>query len=397
MASTTEDAMPARARRKSIPVHPPLDRGRAAPSRIAVFLPNLRGGGAERAMLLFAREALDRGLRVDIVVGRADGPFGRLVPPGCTVVDLGRGRVLAAIPALARYLRRTRPDALYSTLAHCNIAALLASRLACAGVRVVVREAVVPISSDDAKTVSGHVIRHLIPIVYRWAHAVIAVSGTVAEELHALGPGLGHRVVVLPTPVVSEQLLEEAERPLHHPWFADGAPPVVLGVGRLDPQKDFATLLRAFAVVRRRRPVRLIVLGEGRERPQLIGLSRGLGITADVELPGFVDNPFPYLKRAAVFVLSSRWEGMPTALLQAMALDTPVVSTDCPGGSREVLQHGRLGHLVAPGDVDALAQAVEAAVEAGPRPDAGEYVRRLYGASEGTTRYLELMHDRGLA
>jgi glycosyltransferase involved in cell wall biosynthesis len=147
-------------------------------------------------------------------------------------------------------------------------------------------------------------------------------------------------------------------------------------------------------VVRRRRPVRLIVLGEGRERPQLIGLSRGLGIAADVELPGFVDNPFSYLKRAAVFVLSSRWEGMPTALLQAMALDTAVVSTDCPGGSREVLQHGRLGHLVAPGDVDALAQAIEAAVDAGPRPGAGEYVRRLYGASEGATRYLELLHDR---
>jgi glycosyltransferase involved in cell wall biosynthesis len=363
-----------------------------ASNRIAIFIPSLHGGGAERAMLLFAGELLKRGMQVDIVVVRAEGRLGRLVPAAATVVNFNERRLLAAVPALARYLRRARPDALYSTMAYCNIGTLIASRLAGSPLPVVVREAVVPLSHDGAFSFHGRVTRRLIQLVYPWAHSVIAVSSEVAEELCRISGKIRHKISVLPTPVVSEDLLRDGEQPLDHPWFAPQAPPVVLGVGRLAPQKDFSALLRAFALLRRSRPLRLIVLGEGPERPALEALSRELGIAADVQLPGFVDNPFPYLKRTAVFALSSRWEGMPTALLQALAFGTPVVSTDCPGGSREVLQDGRFGGLVPPGDVESLAAAISGALGSPRRPDAAEYVRVRFGVPAAAARYLELLH-----
>jgi glycosyltransferase involved in cell wall biosynthesis len=298
------------------------------------------------------------------------------------------------VPALVRYLRRARPDALYSTLAYCNIGALVASKLARLAGPVVVREAVVPLSCERRVSLHGRLTRRLIQLTYPSAHSVIAVSSDVAAELRRITGRIGHKLVVLPTPVISEDLLRDGEQPLDHPWFDPGAPPVALGVGRLDAQKDFSTLLRAFATARRSRPLRLLVLGEGPERPALEALGRELEITADVQLPGFVDNPFPYFKRAAVFALSSQYEGMPTALLQAMAFGTPVVSTDCPGGSREVLQHGRLGALVTPGDAEALAAALAATVGSPRRPDAAEHVRVQFGARDAAARYLNLLHHR---
>lgn len=378
-------------------VSPTKRRSRVAPlaptARIAIFMPNVGGGGAQRAMLLFARELLNRGLPVEIIVARLEGQLAPLVPAAATVVNLNERGVLPALPSLARYLRRARPDALYSTMAYCNIGALLASRLAGSRLPVVVRESNVPLSADGAFSFSGRVTRRLIRLAYPWAHSVIAVSNDVAEELCRISGKIRHKISVLPTPVVSDDLLNDAEQPLDHPWFAPEEPPVVLGVGRLVPQKDFPTLLRAFASIRRVRPLRLIVLGEGPDRRALEALSRQLGIAADVQLPGFVDNPFPYLKRSAVFVLSSRWEGMPTALLQAMALGTPVVATDCPGGSRDVLQHGRFGALVPPEGAEKLATAMSAAIGSPRRPDVAEYVRDRFGTRAAADRYLKLLHN----
>jgi len=151
-----------------------------------------------------------------------------------------------------------------------------------------------------------------------------------------------------------------------HPWFQTGELPVVLGIGRLARQKDFPTLLRAFAQVRSRRPCRLVILGEGKERSALTALVERLGITPHVEMPGFVANPFAYLRRAALFVLSSAWEGSPNVLIEALALAVPSVATDCPSGPREILCEGRYGPLVPVGDDEALAEAMEAMLAAPP-------------------------------
>jgi glycosyltransferase involved in cell wall biosynthesis len=359
--------------------------------RIAVLVPSYRGGGAERAMLLFAAELVKRGIRTDVLVAQGEGPLTRLVPSGANVVHLERRGLLTALPCLAGYLRRARPDAVYSTMSHANVVAILAARLARSGTAVVVREAVGPLSYAHLG-LRGKIVRRLIPLVYPWAHAVIAVSTDVAIELVRMSSGIARKTHVLPTPVVSKALLQDGEKPLDHSWFVVGAPPVVLGAGRLHPQKDFPTLMQAFALLRRTRPLRLMVLGEGPERSALEALTRRLGIAADVRLPGFVGNPFPYFNRAAVFVLSSRYEGMANTLLQAMAFGTPVVSTDCPGGSRDVLDHGRLGGLVPPGDVSALAAAISVALASRRRDDGAAYVTQRFGVSEATDRYLRILH-----
>ena len=144
---------------------------------------------------------------------------------------------------------------------------------------------------------------------------------------------------------------------------------MILGVGRLTQAKDFPTLIRAFALVRKKRAARLMILGEGEERPKLEALVRELGLEREVTLPGFVDNPYKYMKRAAVFVLSSKWEGFGNVLVEAMALGTPVVSTDCPSGPAEILENGRWGRLVPVGDVYALAEAIIETLDEEHHPD----------------------------
>ncbi|MGB2886052.1 MAG: glycosyltransferase, partial [Dehalococcoidia bacterium] len=171
------------------------------------------------------------------------------------------------------------------------------------------------------------------------------------------------KIEVIYNPVITPELLEKAREPVDHPWFQPGEPPVVLGVGRLTEQKDFPTLLRAFALVRKERAARLVILGEGEDRPELKALVDELGIAEDVDMPGFVDNPYGYMAGAAVFALSSRWEGLPTVLIEAMALGKPVVATDCPSGAREILNDGRYGTLVPVGDAKRLATGISGMLE----------------------------------
>jgi glycosyltransferase involved in cell wall biosynthesis len=166
------------------------------------------------------------------------------------------------------------------------------------------------------------------------------------------------RVQVVYNPVITPAVSAMACQPAEHPWYGLGQPPVILGVGRLTRQKDFPTLIRAFAAVRRQRHARLIILGEGEDRAELEALVTELGLGRDVALAGFRDDAVAYMASSAVFVLSSAWEGLPTVLIEALAAGTRVVSTDCPSGPREILQEGRLGALVPVGDAPALARAV---------------------------------------
>jgi len=173
-------------------------------------------------------------------------------------------------------------------------------------------------------------------------------------------------IQVIPNPVVVPELDARAGEPLDHPWFQPGAPPVVLGVGRLKVQKDFAGLMAAFAEVRAKQQCRLVILGEGPERERLEALRDSLGLTDDIDLPGYVLNPYPYMKRASLFVLSSRWEGLPGVLIEAMAVGCPVISTDCPAGPREILSDGELAPLVPCESPTALGSAIAAALETPP-------------------------------
>ncbi|SHE67950.1 Glycosyltransferase involved in cell wall bisynthesis [Desulfofundulus australicus DSM 11792] len=360
--------------------------------RLALFLPSLRGGGAERVMVNLARGFAERGLDVDLVLAKAEGPYLSEVPAGVRVVDLGASRVLLALPGLVRYLRQEKPAAMLSTLNHANIIALWAKRLAGVPTRVVVREAnTVSLCSANASSLRGRLMPFLMRRFYPWADAVVAVSKGVTEDLIRTVGLPAEKVRVIYNPVVTEELFKKAEEPVDHPWFAPGEPPVILGVGRLTEQKDFATLIRAFALVRKERRARLVILGEGEKRPELEALVQELGQMQHVDMPGFVGNPFKYMRRAAVFVLSSRWEGLPNVLIQALALGTPVVSTDCPSGPYEILAGGRYGKLVPVGEHEELAEAIRKNLTLERENIPTKKATQPFTANEVCSRYLEVL------
>lgn len=314
-------------------------------------------------MLNLARGLAESGRAVDLVLTQAAGPFLPEVPRSVRVRDLKASRVLTGLPALARYLRRERPEAMLSVFGYSNIIALWAWRMAGVPTRLFVNEQnTVSVEAGNSLSLRGRLTPPLMKRFYPWANGIVVVSQGVRDDLARLTKIPRERITVIHNPVVRAEVLEKAQAPLAHPWFEPGQPPVLLGVGRLHPQKDYPTLLQAFAQVRQKRPARLLILGEGKERPTLEALLRRLGLEQDVSLPGFVTNPYAYMARASVFVLSSRWEGLPTVLIEALCCGTRVVSTDCPSGPREILRDGEYGQLVPVGDAGALARALETAL-----------------------------------
>jgi glycosyltransferase involved in cell wall biosynthesis len=234
----------------------------------------------------------------------------------------------------------------------------------------------------------------VMPKLMRWSYpradAVTAISVGVAEDLARVTGLQDERIRIIYNPVVTSELQERAAEGVDDTWLGPDQPPVILGVGRLVKQKDFSTLLRAFALARKRIKVRLIIIGEGEQRNALKDLGRELGVEEEVRLPGFVTNPYAYMARSAVFALSSKWEGLGMALIEAMACGTPVVSTDCPSGPREILEKGRWGRLVPVGSVESLAQAIVETVE---DPGCDPQRRAAYFSVQAAVdQYLQLLY-----
>ena len=341
-------------------------------------------------MLNVADGLARRAHRVDLVLCKATGAYLDHVPDKVRIIELrkhshwlGRASAGAAdlkgfssflfpivlarkspsairyLPDLVRYLRREKPTAILSALTHTNLTAVWGRRQADISARVIVSEHNhLSRSIRSRRQWRWRFVTPLVRRAYPQADAIVGVSDGVAADLSRLAHLPRERVTTIYNPVVTPDLQAKARAPLDHAWFHPGAPPVVLGIGRLVSQKDFPTLLRAFARVRAQRPVRLVILGEGKLRAELETLARTLGITADVALPGFVENPYAYMARAAVFALSSAWEGLSNVVIEALACGCPVVSTDCPSGPAEILAGGAYGTLVPVGDETALAQAI---------------------------------------
>ena len=357
---------------------------------LALFVPTLDGGGAERVMVTLAGAFAARDLRVELLVAKAVGPWLERLDPAVELRELGGMGVLAALPRLVAYLRRERPAALLSTLDHANLVAVWARALAGGTTRVVLREAANPADRILA-TFRDRAVDRLLARGYRRADAVVALAEAMKASLvHDTGLD-ARRVTVVPNPVPVDEVRRAAASEPDHPWFAERAP-VIVAAGRLTGQKDFATLLRAFATLPASAEARLAVLGEGPERPALESLARELGVAERVALPGFRANPYPWYRRAAVVALSSRFEGMPNVLLEAMALGRPVVATDCPTGPAEVLEGGRLGRLVPVGDADALAVALAATLAGDHAPaSALRAAAERHRLPDVADRYLEIL------
>ena len=317
---------------------------------IALFVPSLHGGGAERVILDIAGELVNRGVSVHLVLVRAEGHYRDLVPKGVRLIDLNSHRTAASLLKLVFYIRRERPAALLSTLAHANVIALAAKLLLWGHLRVVTR-----IANTYSEELATGSFKHrqalrLLKLLLPMADSIVAVSQGVADDLRSLAPKVSERVTTIYNPVVRPELAEQAAAPVNHSWFESESVPVILSAGRLTTVKDHATLLRAFAEVVQSTPARLVVLGVGPERENLLELAERLNVSQHVDLPGFVLNPFAYMSKSRLFVLSSRYEGFPNVLVQAMACGTPVASTNCRSGPREILENGKWGSLVPVGD-----------------------------------------------
>ena len=329
---------------------------------------------------------------IDLLVNGRDIPELDRLRRDIRVIDLSRRSGLTVTLRLAGYLSNERPSALLSTRERAGRQALYARRLARSAVRILVRVGTHnSVSLQQRNLVQRFLRRRALAFTYRRVDGIIAVSRGVAADLAAASGLPPERIVTLNNPTVPEDVRERAAVAVAHPWLQPGAPPVIMALGRLARVKDYPTLLQAFARLRATAPLRLMILGDGNQRGAILDLASHLGVAADVALPGFVANPYSYLSKATLFVLCSRREGSPNALIEALAVGTPVVATDCPSGPGEILDHGRIGRLVSVGDVEGLAGAMKATLDRPPDPDRLRDAVRPFGMAAGIEAYRRVL------
>lgn len=327
---------------------------------IAILSPIARNpgpahGGITPVVTALASALEKAGASIELITFSADDPRRSMpgLPAEVRLHNLGAGRRHTHGQHLIAYLEQRRPRALLAAGHRSN---LLAARYAAARSRIVlgVHNALSP-GLARLNPLRRWLRLRALRRYYPQADAIVCVSNGVAQDLGQLVPATQPMITTLHNPIAMAD--RDNSGPLH-PWLTEDSGPVILGAGRLTAQKDFATLIRAFAGLAHQPPARLLILGEGSERQALLDLAAQLGVADRVALPGFVPNPRAHMKAAALFVLSSRWEGFGNVLAEAMAVGTPVVATDCPSGPHEILDAGRFGRLVAVGDTQALREAM---------------------------------------
>ncbi len=363
--------------------------------RVGVFISFSGEGGVERMVMNLVREFARRDIAVDLLTTRADSAHFNDLPANVRWTSLNAKHYLSAIPQLARYLKQARPLALLAAKDRAGRAALLARRLSGTQTPVVIRLGTNLLTSMENKSAINRWLR-LAPMksLYRRAERIVAVSEGVGEDIRQITGLPASRIVVIRNPVITATLFERAAAPCPHPWLNEDERskcPVIIAAGRMGRQKGFDTLLEAFRIVSKARSARLIILGEGDHRARLETLAHQLGVTDHLLLPGFQANPYAWLSRADLFVLSSRWEGSPNVLSEALALGIPSVSTDCPSGPRETLDGGRYGPLVAVDDVRQLAHAIGDTLEHPLHPDVLKQAVAEYTAETSAERYLDVL------
>jgi glycosyltransferase involved in cell wall biosynthesis len=362
------------------------------PPTFAVLVSFSHVGGVERMIVNLLGELHRRGWRFDLVVLRSDTAYMEELPAGIRIVRLGTRHSLSGIPRIARYLKKHRPGALLVAKDRAGRAALTARRLAGVDARIVVR------LGTNLTTALQH--KHRLQAwlrtarmrhSYRDVDRIVAVSRGVADDTR-LHTGLPReRIEVIRNPVITPAMLSKADAPCPHPWLDSQTVPTVVGMGRLTRQKGFDVLLDAFKRLLDDRAARLIIIGDGQDRASLQARAERLGISEHLLMPGFQANPYPWLARADLFVLSSRWEGSPNALTEALALGVPCVATDCPSGPAEVLGESGAGPVVPVDDVAALSAAMSAML-ADPTPsDRLRAAVAEYNVERSADRYLEVL------
>lgn len=364
--------------------------------RLALLIPNLQGGGAERVTVNLANALHQRGHAVDMVLLRAEGALLSELDPGVRVVDLKVARVRWALLPLVRYLRRERPVALLANMWPLTLNALWARALARVPARLVVAEHTTWSRSELlARPTVVWQVRQSMRRFFPGADGIVAVSQGAADDLARFAGLQRSSISVIYNPVVDTAKPHTSALPAAPTGWCLGSHQRVLAVGTLKPIKDYATLLQAFALLRRTVDVRLLILGEGECRTELEAQAYRLGVAGDVFMPGFVADPAPFYRLAHLHVLSSTGEGLPTVLIEALAAGTPVVSTDCPSGPREILADGQFGRLVPVGDTQALAHAMAESLAAPHDPAALVARAQHFSIDRAVDQYEKLLlHGR---
>lgn len=358
-------------------------------NHLAFFLATSGHSGVDRIITNLVRELAARKLSIDLLRIENHGPYIQPELQNVRIINLGTSHVNTSLVPLLNYLRCVCPYAMLCDKDRVNRLALWAKKLAGVPTRIVVRIGTTVSKNLERRSPWARWSQYIsMRCFYPWADAIIVPSYGAALDLSRITRLTQDRIKVVPSPVVSGTLTQWAAEPVGHPWFAPDGVPVILGVGELCARKDFATLIKAFAKVRQQRSSRLVILGEGRQQERLKNLVCNLGLESDVLFRGFVTNPYAYMSKAALFVLSSCCEGAPVVLMEALAVGLPVVSTDCPSGPREILQNGLLGPLVPVGDVDAMAQAIISTLDNPPAAPFLKSAAAPYSVSASATQYL---------
>ena len=327
--------------------------------KITIILPDLSGGGAERLHVYLANDLVARGLSVEFVLLRKQGELLSLLAPEVAVSGLGVDRIRGAIFPLAAHLRKSCPQAVLAAMWPLTSAVVFSWLLSGRSGKLFLSEHEnLSLSYIGQRRAKPSYLRNLIRFTYPLANGIVAVSRGVMKDLCVLGSLPLNKVRVIYNPAATGVSPFRESPGVQAQLWGTGFQRHILTVGRLSPQKDHETLIKAFALLSKNFNTKLVILGEGPLRPELTALVTELGLQKSVSLPGFTRDPYPWFRSADLFVLSSRWEGFGNVIVEALECGVPVVSTNCPSGPAEILEDGRYGKLVPVQDPVALASAM---------------------------------------
>jgi glycosyltransferase involved in cell wall biosynthesis len=330
--------------------------------KIAIFIPSMEAGGAERVAISLTKGILHFGIKVDLVLVSAKGPLMEHIPAGVHVINLEADRTLGSLLRLRNYLKREKPDALISLLNHANVVAVIAGRLARFEGHIMLTEHnSIQFDLVHRKGLKSRIMLALMRYFYKYADSVVAVSNEILKELRTLF-ALKNAVCIY-NPVDIPLIYTQNAGTISQDASGSDSIKTIVAIGRLSPQKNFSLLINSFKLISDSMHGKLYILGEGTERPFLEKIIDDLSLHDRVMLTGYVDNPFLWLNKADLFVLSSSWEGFALVIIEALAAGVTVVATDCHAGPAELLDHGKYGYLVPINNPEKMAEAILYALE----------------------------------
>lgn len=327
--------------------------------KICFLTPNLEGGGAERVISILAKKFFTNGYKVDIIVAEKKGPYFNDIPNSIRVIDFNCKKIMLVLPQLIKYLKQETPDILFTSHIHVSTIASFAKVIAGVKTKLIIRQPTMLFPSQKKKSLSNTLRLKIFLISLNFVNKIILTSEFMKKEFVKYSPKSIKKIEIIYNPIDISGIEEKSCQLPFHDFFKESEKlPVIIAAGRLTKVKDFSTLIKAFKIVNDNMSCRLIILGEGELREELCKLAKKLNIEDFISFPGFVNNPYKYMKASQVFVSSSLWEGFPNGLVEAMACNLNIVATSCEGGSAEILENGKWGKLVPVSDEIAMANAI---------------------------------------